>query len=334
MNQATDPIPQIISEIAQKNSGLICLPENPQVDSISSAVSLYQALTKLGKNVSIVCGTKPAHSVNGADKIQSSLATAGNNLVISLPYTDGSIDKVDYNIQGNHFNLIVTPKEGFPKLNAQEVQYSYTGGGVDFIITIDSPSLKNLGSIYHNNIKQFEGKTIINIDRRLTNSYYGTVNLVSKASSSTSEIILKLLNALQTEIDREIATNLYAGLTAATNNFTSYSVNAQTFETAAYLLKLGAVKKAPARPGALSSSQRFSQPYPPSNGLSNISTSGSHHIEQEKQVIPQKPVQENSMPEQTKPIEEVEQEVQVSDSNETPEDWLKPKIFKGGSNLL
>lgn len=331
MNSTADPVPQIISALSQKNSGIICLPENPQIDSIAAAISLYQALIKLGKNVAVVCTSTPAQTVNGADKIQSTLATTGNNLVISLPYTDGSIDKVDYNIQGSHFNLIVTPKEGFPKLNSDEVQYSYTGGSVDFIITIDTPSLKNLGSIYQDNQKQFEGKIIINIDRRLTNAYYGTVNFVSKTSSSTSEIVLKIIQALQIEIDREMATSLYTGLTSATNNFTSYSVNATTFETAGLLLKLGAVKKAAPRTSSFNSPQPFPQGFPTANGAPIPAQS--HFVEQEKQVVKPKQSTEVKIQEQ-RPIEEVEQEVQVSDSNETPEDWLKPKIFKGGSNLI
>ena len=47
----------------------------------------------------------------------------------------------------------------------------------------------------------------------------------------------------QVEIDRDMATNLYAGAAASTNNFTSYSTNADTFEHIATLLRLGAVKK-------------------------------------------------------------------------------------------
>jgi phosphoesterase RecJ-like protein len=91
----------------------------------------------------------------------------------------------------------------------------------------------------------FQGKNIINIDRHLTNGFYGTVNYVNKTSSSTAELVFKTLQNLSCEIDKDMATNLYVGISSATNNFTSYSVNAETFETIAQLLKLGAVKKNP-----------------------------------------------------------------------------------------
>ena len=73
--------------------------------------------------------------------------------------------------------------------------------------------------------------------------FSGPINFVNKTSSSTSELALKTLQALQIELDRDIATNLYAGISTATNNFTAYSVNAETFETIATLLKAGAMKK-------------------------------------------------------------------------------------------
>lgn len=329
MNPTTDPLSQLGSTLSQKNSGVILLGQNPQTDSIAAALVLYQALTKLGKNVSIASSTPVQSTLAGVDKIQSTLQTAGNNLVISLPYQDGSIDKVDYNIQGNRFNLIITPKEGFPKLNEKEVQYSYIGGTFDFIFTVDTPSLKNLGNIYADNQRQFEGKTIINIDRRLTNSYFGTVNVVNKTASSTSEIVINVLKALQVEIDRDIATTLYAGISAATNNFTSYSVNAQTFETAAALLKLGAVKRQPA--------SGIRTPQQPFGTNPNLQAPYNNYInapDHERQPIAQKPQEVVAQPQQEpKPIEEVEKAPQQG-KQDAPEDWLKPKIFKGGGGNL
>ncbi len=255
MNPTENTIPQIVEYIQKGGSGIIILPANPTTDAVASATSLYLGLTKAGKNITVACSTPVNADVTGADKIENSFLTKGDNLVISFPYTDGSIDKVDYNIQGTTFNLIITPRQGQPKLDAQKVEYSYAGGKVDFIIVVDSPSYNALGQIYTENQAEFEGKTVINIDRHLVNNMFGTVNFVSKTSSSTSELVLKVLTAMQIEIDRDMATNMYTGLTAATNYFTSYSVVPGTFEAAAQLLKLGAQKKPPVK----------SQPAPQNN---------------------------------------------------------------------
>ena len=280
--------------VTKGNSGAIALPPNPTADATAAACALYLGLTKMGKSLTLACSGKPQFDLVGTDKIQNNLVGSGDNLVISFPYTEGSIDKVDYNIQGNSFNLIIAPRQGFPKLDPQQVKYNYTGGTVDFIITLDAPSLNSLGNIYSDNQNQFVGHDIINVDRHLTNAFFGTVNFVNKTASSISELALSILQNLQIEMDRDMATNLYAGVSSATNNFTSYSVNADTFEHIAALLRMGAVKKVLRKPD-IGFQSRPNHEYQPSQN-------------------------------NPKPIENVEKEKQ-------PQDWLKPKIFRGNGDL-
>jgi len=295
---------RINQTVSQKTNGAIVVPKNPSIDAVASACALYLSLTKLGKNISLACATQVNYDLTAADKFQKNLSAGGDSLVISFPYVDGSIDKIDYRIEGESFNLIITPREGFPKLDPQKVSYSYTGAKLDFIFVIDAPNLYSLGEIYTNNQNQFQGLELINIDRHLINTNFGTINFVNKTASSLSEMVFQVIKNLNADIDREIASNLYAGLAAATNNFSSYSVNAQTFETAASLLKLGAVKKIIKKPA--SSFQSTASSFTPPTT---------------------KPTSSKFEP---TPIEEVEKEPNQKKSTETPSDWLKPKIFKGG----
>ena len=248
MDNAQNTIARISEVFNKGNSGVIVIPPNPTVDAQAAAASLYLGLTKMGKNVSLACSTKPESDIIAADKIKTQLATGGDSLMVSFPYSDGSIDKVDYNIQGEAFNLIITPRPGFAKLDPKAVSFSYTGGVVDFIVVIDTPTLNTLGAIYSENQNHFTGRDIINIDRHLTNAFFGTVNFVNKTVSSISELVLTVLEELKIEIDRDMATNLYSGVAVATNNFTSYSVSADTFEHIAPLLRAGAVKKIVKKP--------------------------------------------------------------------------------------
>lgn len=287
---------RITDSINKNNTASIVLPVNPSLDSVGAATALYLVLNQLNKTGSLACQTQAHFDLVASDKIQSKLVSGGNSLVISFPYTDGSIDKVDYNIEGESFNLVVTPRQGYQKLDPESVKYSYTGGTVNFIIIIDAPTLSSLGSIYNDNKSQFQGKEIINIDRHLTNANFGSINFVDKTSSSVSELVLEVIKGLNIEVDKDIATNLYAGIAAATNNFTSYSVNAQTFENAAFLLKKGALKKLLKKPAQ----NYFTQTHNPSVRQLN-----------------------------NKPIEAVEKEVD-SEGKNPPTDWLKPKIFRGG----
>jgi len=286
--------------VSQKISGAITLPNNPSIDAVASSTALYLSLLKLNKNISLSCSNKVDYNLTGVDKIQKNLSVSGDSLMISFPYSDGSIDKIDYRIEGESFNLIITPRQGFSRLDPSKVSYSYTGGKLDFIFVLDSPTLTSLGDLYQNNQNQFQGVEIINIDRHITNSNFGTINYVNKTASSLSEMIFLLIKNLGVELDKDIATNLYAGLISATNNFSSYSVNAQTFETAAFLLKAGAIKKVIKKPPTSNQAPSFT---PPS--------------------FPTKPFE-------VKPIGSVEKEPKPAQTPETPDDWLKPKIFKGG----
>jgi len=244
MDNVQAPIDKISDVINQSNSGVIVLQPNPTIDAIGAATALHLGLLKIQRTTYLACTNPPQSNLAGAHKIQSSLISGGDNLVISFPYIEGSIDKVDYNIQGNFFNLVVVPRPGYPKLDTDKVKFTYTGAKIDYIIAIDSPSLNGLGQLYSENQQHFQGKNIINIDRHIVNNSYGTVNYINKTSSSTSELVFHVLRGLQIEIDKDIATNLYTGLLSATNNFTAYSVNPGTFEAASELMRLGAEKKA------------------------------------------------------------------------------------------
>lgn len=328
MNNQANTLVRLTDIVTKSTTGAIILPATASSDAVAAACSLYLGLTKMGKTVALICQNPQNVDLVAADKIQNQFAIAGDSLVISFPYTDGAIDKVDYNIQGESFNLIVSPRAGFAKLNPQQVKYNYAGGVVDFIITIDSPTLNSLGTIYTDNQNQFQGKDIINIDRHLTNSFYGTVNLVEKTVSSISELILKVLQSLRVEIDRDCATNLYAGISQATNNFSSYSVSAGTFENIATLLRLGAVKKTLKKPQSMNS---FSQQPPVSWDEPSFEPQLPTVQQTNQPKVNNVPMstfsgQENKV---VKPIEVVEKETQTEEKN-PPQDWLKPKIFRGG----
>lgn len=183
------------------------------------------------------------------------------------------------------------------------------------IFVIDAPTLNSLGTIYTDNQNQFSGRDIINIDRHLTNAYFGTVNYVDKTISSISELVLSVLQAIGMEIDRDMATNLYAGSAASTNNFTSYSTNAETFEHIATLLRLGAVKKAFKKPAPAVVQQQPPQTFPVQQQPMKTQINGvpSRNVETPKSM----------------PIESVEKEA-ATEKPQTSQEWLKPKIFKGG----
>ncbi|MFA6005493.1 MAG: hypothetical protein WC775_03320 [Patescibacteria group bacterium] len=330
--------PNLMKLFSQARSVLICISKNARIDGIASGLAISIAAVSQGKTV-FICSeaqTSEAKNLVGIDKVSKNLQLGGNILKVSFPYQEGAIDKVTYNITDDKFNLLVEPRAGQLPLASDNVQFSYTGGAADVIVTVDSPNLESLGNIYLDNPDIFVQEKIVNIDRRFDNKNYGAENLVDKQSSSTSEIVLRLIQGLRWDLNTDIATDLYAGLSAATNNFTSFSTNAQSFEAASLLLKSGARKipVAAARP---------QQPYPQANPFGGFSPnmpvddpffddgtmmSPNPFIPPQPQTsTPVQQVQPNQSPVNVPQQSQNQQAVQGSDKT-PPQDWLKPKIFK------
>jgi len=311
MNPTRSQLEKVIETLQNYTSGVICLGENPSTDALAAATSLYLGLTQLGKNISIASSHGVESDMVGAEKVQSEITTSGDNLVISFPYQEGSIDKVDYFIQNDKFNVVITPRPGTPALDSKTVNYSTAGGSVEFIIVIGVSSLRTLGALYTENQELFKQSKLINIDRSLTNAYFGTANFVNRNVSSLSELALTILNTMNVEVDKEIATNLYAGVLDATKSFTTPSTNASTFETSAQLLKAGATK--PGQQPAMEQTQSFQM-----NQKKSFERQGAKPI---------KSVERAPM------IGSIEGDDSISEDEED-DTWLKPKIFKPGTSEL
>jgi phosphoesterase RecJ-like protein len=82
-------------------------------------------------------------------------------------------------------------------------------------------------------------RTVVNIDHHPTNPGYGTLNLVDPNSSSTAELVFKVLREMHADISLDVATNLYTGLLTDTGSFRYSNTAPSSLEMAASLLELG-----------------------------------------------------------------------------------------------
>jgi nanoRNase/pAp phosphatase (c-di-AMP/oligoRNAs hydrolase) len=284
---------QHITDILQKaNTILIATHENPTADSIGSTLSLYLALTSLGKKVTVALSEPITVDLSyfvGVNKIVSEINK--KNFVISLDYEEGSIEKVSYNIDGNRFNLVIEPREGFDSFSKDKVHFSNAGSSFDAVITVDTISLGGLKKLYDQDKETFTSKPIINIDRHPNNGSYGKVNLVDAQASSTIEIVYELIESLGVNITQDIASNVLNALYVATQNFTSQQVTPKTFEIASKVVKAGG--------------KRFR----------------SSVAQATEEILSHEEVQ----------VADEEEHVPPPAEHEAPPDWLKPKIFKSSN---
>lgn len=225
-------VDQLQQNLNSAKTIFIVLPQTLNHDKLAAGLSLFLSLKKGGKKSEIFCSrpiTVEFSSLVGVNQIKNQLE--GKNLVICFDYVEDSIEKVTSNIVDNKFNLIIQPKEGYPPLSPEKVQYFYTGANADLFLVIGTSHLEDLGEIYFKNKSVFEEGKIFTLD------------LVNFPAASYSEIIVNLLEQLKTPVDEDIASNLLVGIQEATNNFTSPKITPETFEAAAWCLRLGARPK-------------------------------------------------------------------------------------------
>jgi len=98
----------------------------------------------------------------------------------------------------------------------------------------------DIGRVENLKKKLLKIKTLINIDHHPSNFSYAKYNFIDPKSSSTSELVLKLLRRAKVEIDENIANALYTGLMTDTGGLRFPNINLNTFKAATYLVKHGA----------------------------------------------------------------------------------------------
>jgi phosphoesterase RecJ-like protein len=108
----------------------------------------------------------------------------------------------------------------------------------DLAIALDSSDVKRLG--HFPKLPGFSDVPLLNIDHHSTNLNFGDVDLVDVRTSSTAEIVLRLLDTLAVPLDADTATALLTGIVGDTRGFRTNNVTPQVLEAALRLMKAGA----------------------------------------------------------------------------------------------
>lgn len=235
-----EPVKQALSTAKQI---LVLLPQNPNVDSVAAALALHLALSKKGLSVTIGCSTPMTVQFNrlfGVDKIKPRIGN--QNLVISFNYPEDSLEKVAYDKDpaNQKFHLTIEPKAGMQPLDTSQVEYSYTGSSADVIFVIGARTLEDLGELYKQEkaLLDNKSKTLVNVASMDKNAQFGTVNLYDPTACGCSEIMAAVIRGLELNLEPDMATNLLAGIEAATQNL-AQARSADTFEIVTELMRLG-----------------------------------------------------------------------------------------------
>jgi nanoRNase/pAp phosphatase (c-di-AMP/oligoRNAs hydrolase) len=210
---------------------LIFVGKNPSVDSLAAAIFLEENLSGENKSLEVIAsGDIPENLKSFSEKISNKATT--KKLVISFNWKELAVEKVSYNLEGENFNFIVTPRNR--KIGGDEVKISYQGQEEDLIIVLGVSTLSEL--------EYFSGsssdKPIINIGKSNKNELFGTLNFVNPQADSISAIVASIFDKGNLPVKLTASGDLLIlGIRSATDNFNNV-LDPATFEAAAFCARL------------------------------------------------------------------------------------------------
>ncbi|HEY3291606.1 MAG TPA: DHH family phosphoesterase [Anaerolineae bacterium] len=111
-------------------------------------------------------------------------------------------------------------------------------GNFDLLVSIDASDLQRLGTIFlpvqHGRIP------MVVFDHHVTNTMFGTVNVVEPHAGSSAEVIYRLLHRMDVRLTSDIAAMLLTGVITDTLAFRTSSTTPETLAIAMELMRAGA----------------------------------------------------------------------------------------------
>ena len=111
----------------------------------------------------------------------------------------------------------------------------------DLLMLVDCSDEQRLGPLYYEAADELERhRRIVNIDHHVTNTRFGSFNIVIPEAAATAEIIAGIYQSLAVELDPAEATTLLAGIYGDTLGLRTPSTTPATLRASALLLEEGA----------------------------------------------------------------------------------------------
>ena len=107
---------------------------------------------------------------------------------------------------------------------------------LDLFIALDVSDENRLGK---NKVFLEKIENIINIDHHISNTNFGSINIVDSNAAATGELVYKLISKMGIIIDKDIASCIYTSISSDTGSFMYDNTTSETHEIAAELIKLG-----------------------------------------------------------------------------------------------
>ena len=232
---------QIFEQIRKSNKILIVLPRNISADSLACGLGLRLFLNKLQKDVLVASSGQMEENLKflpGVEAVANQIS-AGKSLVVMVDTSVKKLEEISYQTSADKAQIFLKAKD--QEFTREDLSFTTEKFPVDLIFVLGCKSLGDLGKLYEDNTDLFFETPKINIDNHPDNEYFGQINLVDIAVSSTAEILAEFLQKYEQQlIDQDIATCLLLGIIFSTRSFQHVQTTPKAFLKAGELVALGA----------------------------------------------------------------------------------------------
>ena len=106
----------------------------------------------------------------------------------------------------------------------------------ELLVTFDTGSEDRLGSLAD---RVVSAKHVLVLDHHMTNTRFGSVNLVDEQAAATAVVVVELLDRMGLELTAQVAAPVYTGLVTDTGSFKYAATTPEVHRLAARLLATG-----------------------------------------------------------------------------------------------
>ncbi|MBI4091219.1 hypothetical protein HY419_00540 [candidate division WWE3 bacterium] len=181
------------------------------MDGLCAAVGLFRTLKSSGKETALIYPFQiPYDAGDLISKSEIAEVRGSRDLVIGIDYGGTPIEKVNYQIEGSIFKLILHPVSR--DFDTKRINFSTSGFNFDLIFSIGAQKLEDHEALFREYGDEIKKSMVINIDNSGRNENYGTMNVVEPENDSLSLLVLHKLTVWNYRIDKEAAKSLLTGI--------------------------------------------------------------------------------------------------------------------------
>ena len=323
----------ILSKLTKSEQPLVVVSPKGTFDDLAAGLALYLSIKNLGKKSSIYANTPTigeARRLYGVGEIGNIVNQ--KNLVITVQNAVKSVDKVSYFLdRDNRLNITVHALPGGPGVLKEDVSFDNLPVLADIVFAIGFESKMELEQIITPEQLNNPNVLTIGINKTPVSQKIAQINIIDSGSMSMCETVTEIIQKLALPVNEDIAYNLFAGISFASDNFSPAKSTQRGFHLAGWLVKFGAGRSSMATFSGNDSRFSKSQTFAPQMTSSQSMAAKNVMITKVDNNLAQDQAksQENFPPQDHKASSNFPKK--TSESNK---DWLRPpKIYKGSKSF-